>query len=149
MMTIKKTNLDRFDPQCYSCNMPKKSSVSKLEKMVVEEQAASLDVNPNNKQEIIAECKRQGGDLPYLIERLMAGTKATRMTIDKEGYKHTEPDHAAIHKSTLTLLEMQGYIREKITIGTQNNTLAVVEKLDIKVSDRLSEWKREYVQEAK
>lgn len=79
------------------------------------------EVNPREIANIIAECTRQGADLPYLVSKLVEGTKATKITLDKFGDEHVEVDTANVTKNVLILLEMQGYIKAKGTT-TENKT---------------------------
>lgn len=81
----------------------------------------SNEVNPREIANIIAECTRQGADLPYLVGKLVEGTKATKITVDKFGDEHVEVDTANVTKNVLILLEMQGYIKVKGTT-TENKS---------------------------
>ena len=147
-MTIKKTNLDKFDPQCYRCIMPKKSTISKLEKVAKEEPQTQLAVNPNRQAEIIAEADRQGLTLPHLIKTIYDATNATRITYDKLGNViGEEPDTAARIKASTIGFELRGEINTKVNIGTQNNVVAVIEGLNDKAKERLDEWKRTHVKD--
>lgn len=123
--------------------MPKKSTISKLDKLAVQEPIDTpLSVNPNRQAEIIAECDKAGLTLAHLVKTVYEGTMATRTTIDKFGDEHYEPDTAARLKAASLGFDLRGETNSKVNVGTQNNIVAIIETLDGRASDRLSEWKR-------
>lgn len=123
--------------------MPKKSTISKLDKLSTQEPISpSVSVNPNRQAEIIAECDKAGLTLAHLVKTVYDGTNAMRTTIDKFGDEHYEPDTAARLKAASLGFDLRGETNSKVNVGTQNNIVAIIETLDGRASDRLSEWKR-------
>jgi hypothetical protein len=127
--------------------MPKKSTISKLDKIATQSTEVNnpLVVNPNRQAEIIAECDRQGLTLAHLVQTVYDGTKALRTTVDKWGEEHIEPDTAARLKAASLGFDLRGETNSKLNVGTQNNIVAIIETMDSSVKDRLAEWKRNNV----
>lgn len=127
--------------------MPKKSSISKLDKVVQSstEESSPLVINPNRQQEILAECDRQGLTLAHLVKTVYAGTLATRTTVDKNGYEHVEADTAARLKATSIGFDLRGETNSKANLGQQTNIIAVIENISVEAKRRLSEWDKKNV----
>ena len=125
--------------------MPKKSAISKLEKIASEpiaDQSTSISINPNRQNEIISECERQGLTLAHLIKTVYEGTRANKTTVDKYGEEHIEPDVASRLKAASIGFDLRGETNSKLNVGTQNNIVAIIETLDGSARKRLEEWKR-------
>lgn len=130
--------------------MPKKSTISKLDKIATETPVnTSLSVNPNRQMEIINECDKVGLTLSHLVKTVYDGTMAMRTTIDKYGEEHTEPDVAARLKAASLGFDLRGETNSKVNVGTQNNIVAIIETLDGSARKRLDEWKRMNVTDVK
>lgn len=130
--------------------MPKKSTISKLDKVVAQETVSTaVSVNPNRQAEIIAECDKQGLTLAHLVKTIYDGTNAMRVTVDKFGDEHYEPDTAARLKAAGLGFDLRGETNSKLNVGTQNNIVAIIETMDGNVKERLAEWKRNNVTDIK
>lgn len=128
--------------------MPKKSTISKLDKLATQEPiSTSVSVNPNRQMEIIAECDKAGLTLAHLVKTVYDGTMATRTTIDKYGEEHIEADTAARLKAASLGFDLRGETNSKVNVGTQNNIVAIIETLDGSARKRLDEWKRNNVKD--
>lgn len=126
--------------------MPKKSTISKLEKVAVETNTP-ISVNPNRQAEIIAECDAAGLTLAHLVRTVYDGTNAMRTTVDKFGEEHSEPDVQARLKAASLGFDLRGETNSKVNVGTQNNIVAIIETLDGSARKRLDEWKRNNVKD--
>lgn len=121
--------------------MPKKSSVSKLEKIASQPEVNNqVAVNPNRQAEIIAECDKAGLTLAHLVKTVFEATVANKVTIDKDGYEHIEPDTQARLKATSLGFDLRGETNSKVNVGTQNNIVAVVNNISMEAKRRLDEY---------
>lgn len=123
--------------------MPKKSTVSKLEKIASQPEVNNqVAVNPNRQAEIIAECDKAGLTLAHLVKTVFEATVANKVTIDKDGYEHIEPDTQARLKATSLGFDLRGETNSKVNVGTQNNIINVIDTLNVEARRRLDEYKR-------
>ncbi len=85
---------------------------------------AELVVTPENQEAIIATCDKIGATREHCIKTLFEGTTATKITLDKYGEEHEEPNTPERIKSALSLLEIRGDFKNKDAVkATTYNTV--------------------------
>lgn len=131
--------------------MAKKSTISKIEKIATQSTEVNnpLVVNPNRQAEIIAECDKAGLTLAHLVKTIYDGTNAMKTTVDKFGEEHSEPDVQARLKAAGIGFDLRGETNSKAGTNIQTNIVAVIENLSIDAKNRLSEWDKRNVSDAK
>lgn len=131
--------------------MGKKSSISKLDKVVAQEPVnTSVSVNPNRQAEILAECDRQGLTLSHLVKTIYDASQAIKITYDKLGnVVGEEEDHATRLRAASIGFDLRGETNSKANVNVQTTMIAVIETLSSTAKSRLAEWKRENLNGAK
>ncbi len=86
---------------------------------------AEIVVNSENQEAITATCDKEGLTREKCIRVISEALSATKMTLDKYGEEHEEPDHDKRLKASLAGLELRGDFKSKapITTGSTYNTV--------------------------
>lgn len=85
---------------------------------------AEIVIDPEQQEAILATCDKVGLTREKCIAAINEALEATKMTLDKYGVKHVEPDHDKRLKASLAGLELRGDFKNKDAIKpTTYNTV--------------------------
>ena len=94
--------------------MDKKNTKKISEKKIIPQESTTIiEANPTEQNKLIEICDKVGATQEHLINVLYEASKANKMTIDKYGDEHEEPDHDKRIKGAMSLLELRGDIKNK------------------------------------
>lgn len=109
--------------------LPTKSTKRKIQETKIDTSLktalpAELVVAPEVQEAIIATCDKVGLTREKCITAINEALEATKMTLDKYGEEHVEPDHDKRLKASLAGLELRGDFKNKDAIKpTTYNTV--------------------------
>lgn len=99
------------------------SVVSKATPLPVVEDNVALDVSSSEILEIKQSCKKNKVGIDNYIIAIKEALQANKVTLDRDGEEHIEPDHDKRLKAALMGLELEGYIRNKAsTVDNSKHT---------------------------
>ncbi len=93
----------------------------------------TLEVSENNLSEVKLACKSVGLTLEKTLQVIKDAQSATRVTLDKFGGEHEEPDHDKRLRGALMHLELEGYTKNnKASVDNSKHTHVTVMWKDTK-----------------
>lgn len=82
--------------------------------------------------------EKEGMDNKFLADQIKSGLTATRITVDKNGTIHENPDHFIRHKYLETLLKITGKMEQSKSSDDQSKNLPslIIQTLNLNVDQR-------------